>query len=169
MQNVEAYFMAFAETAKTQANCLKRGVGAVLVRDNHLLSTGYNGTSKGVRNCTAGGCDRCFNADRYETGRDYDLCVCVHAEQNCILQAARFGVSTEHSIIYTTLAPCLGCLKESVNAGVEGIIYRDDWIVPLEQLDSYQKMAGQLSIFKGWTPTGVQEDKKKEGYGGTFG
>lgn len=148
MKDVDQYMMGFARHARTRANCLKREVGAVLMRDNFLIATGYNGTSAGVRNCTEGGCTRCYNSEDYPTGQHYDLCVCVHGEENTFLQAARFGRSVDGAILYTTLQPCLGCLKSAINAGVAGIVFDDSFIVPLEQREDYNRMVKALSFFK---------------------
>ena len=157
MQQADAYFMNFAQVARTRANCLRRNVGAVLVKDNHLIATGYNGTSRGVLNCTEGGCTRCFRTDEYQPGEAYDLCVCVHGEENTLLQAARFGSATEGTIMYTTLQPCLSCLKSAINAGVSGIIYADKFVIPIQQRDDYNRMTRVLSVFKEYVAPEVEE------------
>lgn len=144
--------MNFAEVAKSRSNCLRRNVGAVLVKDNHIIATGYNGTPVQVRNCTEGGCDRCLNTKSYPVGRDYDLCLCVHSEANTILQSARLGNAVEDGRIYTTLQPCLTCLKECINAGISGVIYLESWTVPLEQKEAYDRMTKMLDIFKQYCP-----------------
>ena len=87
--------------------------------DNRIISTGYNGTPENMVNCLDGGCYRCANRDKsYKSGEAYDLCICVHAEQNAILAAARFGISTAGSTMYTTMRPCFGCAKEMLQAQV---------------------------------------------------
>lgn len=144
----DEYFVNIAEVVRSRANCLRRGVGAVLSKDNHLIATGYNGTSRGVKNCTEGGCTRCFESDKYPKGRDYDLCVCVHAEENTFLQAARYGTPVDGAILYTTLQPCLSCLKAAVNAGISGVVYRDPFLVPLAQLDDYERLVKMMLPFK---------------------
>ncbi|MGB6772350.1 MAG: dCMP deaminase family protein [Candidatus Dormiibacterota bacterium] len=123
------YFFLLALAARTRADCLGRRVGAVVVRDDRVISTGYNGTPIGMPNCSEGGCHRCANreSDAYPAGRGYDLCICVHAEQNSILAAARFGQSTLGATLYTTMRPCFGCLKESLQAGLTNIHYLEDW------------------------------------------
>jgi dCMP deaminase len=123
------YFFLLALAARTRADCLGRRVGAVVVRDDRVISTGYNGTPIGMPNCSEGGCHRCANreSDAYPAGRGYDLCICVHAEQNAILAAARFGQSTLGATLYTTMRPCFGCLKESLQAGLSNIHYLEDW------------------------------------------
>lgn len=122
--------MLLAETAKLRSDCLGRHVGAVIIRDDRIISTGYNGTPIGTANCSAGGCYRCSHKTQYAPGVGYDQCVCVHAEQNAILAAARFGQSVLGGKLYTTLKPCFGCLKEALQAGVVEIYYREDWQLP---------------------------------------
>ena len=119
--------MGIAIAIRQRANCQGSKVGALLVRDNRLLSAGYNGTPQGVANCDEGGCDRCADRDRYPSGHAYDLCICVHAEQNALLTAARFGITVEGSTIYTTLSPCFGCSKELLQAKVVSIHYLHEW------------------------------------------
>jgi len=123
----DAYFMGIALAVRTRANCTGRRVGAIIVRDNRILSTGYNGTPAKMRNCEEGGCHRCANPQAYASGEGYDLCICVHAEQNALLAAARFGVAVEGCTLYTTLQPCFGCLKEILQASVRGVCYLAPW------------------------------------------
>jgi dCMP deaminase len=125
----QEYFLLLALAARTRADCSGRRVGAVVVRDDRVISTGYNGTPIGMPNCSEGGCHRCANreTDAYPAGRGYDLCICVHAEQNAVLAAARFGQSTLGATLYTTTRPCFGCLKESLQAGLTAIHYLEDW------------------------------------------
>lgn len=122
----DVYYMKIAQTVRLRANCVGRKVGAILVRDDRVISTGYNGTPAGMTNCMDGGCHRCSNKKGYASGRDYDICICVHAEQNAILAAARFGNALDGSVIYSTLRPCFSCLKESLQAGVRAVRYLDD-------------------------------------------
>src|SRR5690349_11216537 len=84
----EQYFMLLAVATRERANCLRRHVGAILVADQRIIATGYNGTPTGFPNCDEGGCQRCAHPERYAEGRGYDICICVHAEQNAVLQAA---------------------------------------------------------------------------------
>jgi dCMP deaminase len=102
-------------------------VGGIIVRDRRILSTGYNGTPTAMRNCEDGGCHRCAHPEAYPSGEAYDLCICVHAEQNALLAAARFGVSVEGCTMYTTLQPCFGCLKEILQASVREVCYLTTW------------------------------------------
>jgi dCMP deaminase len=119
--------MGIALAVRARANCTGRRVGAIVVRDRRILSTGYNGTPIAMPNCEDGGCERCANPSAYGSGEGYDVCICVHAEQNALLAAARFGVAIEGCTVYTTLQPCFGCLKELIQASVAGVCYLHPW------------------------------------------
>lgn len=122
--------MGIAIAVRSRANCTGNRVGAVIVKDGRIVSTGYNGTPYDMPNCDEGGCERCANKDRYESGTAYDLCICVHAEQNALLAAARFGIACEGGIIYTTMRPCFGCAKELLQAKIQGVRYLHGWSHP---------------------------------------
>lgn len=114
------YFFRLADVAASRSSCLRRQVGAIIVRDHTVVSTGYNGTPQGMRNCNEGGCPRC--AGTVPSGTGYDSCTCVHAEQNAIALAARYGYQTEGAHIYlTAIEPCLSCLKSIRQAGIVSI------------------------------------------------
>ena len=121
------YYAGIALAVRARANCIGNKVGAILVRDDRIISTGYNGTPQGMRNCDEGGCERCAHRDRYPAGQGYDVCICVHAEQNTLLSAARFGIAVEGASLYTTMKPCFGCAKELLQARVAAIYYLHDW------------------------------------------
>ncbi|HYM15188.1 MAG TPA: dCMP deaminase family protein [Dehalococcoidia bacterium] len=123
----DAYFMGIALAVRARANCTGRRVGAVIVRDRRILSSGYNGTPARMLNCEEGGCHRCAHPAAYAPGEGYDLCICVHAEQNALLAAARFGVAIEGCSLYSTLQPCFGCLKEMLQANVREVCYLQPW------------------------------------------
>ena len=123
----DEYFMGIALAVRARANCTGRRVGAIIVREHRILSTGYNGTPSKMTNCEDGGCHRCAHPDEYPSGEGYDLCICVHAEQNALLAAARFGVAVEGCTIYTSLQPCFGCLKELLQANVAEVCYLKPW------------------------------------------
>ncbi|HIG92618.1 TPA: AAA family ATPase [Candidatus Woesearchaeota archaeon] len=126
------YFMNIAEQVKMRCNCLSAKKGAVLVRDKIILSTGYNGTPKGITHCTEGGCVRCTSRHlgKLKSGDYSEPCICCHAEENAIVQAAYNGASTKGSALYTTFTPCTTCAKMIINAGVTEVIakvmYPDD-------------------------------------------
>ena len=115
------YFMELARVASTRSNCLRRDVGAVVVRDRRVVSTGYNGTARGTANCFDGGCPRCKGAGA--SGADLDRCLCSHAEENAIVQAAFHGTSVAGGAMYTTLSPCTGCSRMIINAGILEVVY----------------------------------------------
>ncbi len=127
-ENRHKYFMNIALAVRLRANCKGNRVGAIIVLDHRIISTGYNGTPENMVNCLEGGCYRCANRDKaYKSGEAYDLCICVHAEQNAILAAARFGISTAGSTMYTTMRPCFGCAKEMLQAQVRTVYYLHEW------------------------------------------
>ena len=128
------YFMGIAFAVRERADCMGQKVGAVIVIEDRIVSTGYNGTPTKMRNCSDGGCNRCANRGRkYQSGTAYDLCICVHAEQNALLSAARFGISVQGGTVYTTTQPCFGCLKEMLQARISAVYYRNPWTATRDQ------------------------------------
>lgn len=127
----DTYFMRMADLVATRSTCLRRQVGAVLVKEKRVLTTGYNGAPKGLRHCAEVGCVRLQN--NIESGTRHELCRGVHAEQNAVIQAAYFGVSIKDAIIYTTNFPCSVCAKILVNAGIVEVVYKDDYVDPLSK------------------------------------
>ena len=117
----DTYFMEIAKVVGMRANCSRRKVAAVIVADRRIISTGYNGTPRGIRNCFEGGCPRCSGGAK--SGASLEECVCVHAEQNAICQAAYYGIRLAGSTIYVTLTPCLTCAKMIINAGIREVVY----------------------------------------------
>ncbi len=116
--------MMLAEVVKKRADCSRRQVGALIVKDFRIVSTGYNGTPHGIKNCSAGGCQRCRQRDKGEIKwNEYEeSCVCIHAEQNAIIQAARQGTSTKRATLYSTTNPCSSCAKMLINAGIVRVV-----------------------------------------------
>lgn len=121
-------FLKIAQIVSTLSNCASRQVGAILVREKMIISTGTNGTPKGVLNCDEGGCDRC-NASSIPSGEQLDKCICVHAEENSVIQAAYNGISTKDSMLFCTHKPCQECVKILINAGVRRVFYINDYNV----------------------------------------
>lgn len=137
----DEYFMGIAMAVRRRANCLGNRVGAVIVVDRRIVSTGYNGTPSGLPNCLDGGCHRCSQREHYPTGTGYDLCICVHAEQNALLAAARFGIAVAGGTLYSTMRPCFGCTKELLQAKIEKVVYLHDWQHPdRDKNDQYVKL-----------------------------
>ena len=120
--NIDEYFMAIADLVATRSTCLRRSVGAVIVKDKMIVSTGYNGAPKGIRHCSETGCLR--EKLNVPSGKMHELCRGLHAEQNAIIQAAVFGVSPAGGTIYTTTHPCIICTKMIINAGIKRVVYR---------------------------------------------
>ena len=138
----DEYFLQIAETAASRSNCSRRKIGAIIVKDKAIISTGYNGTPKGITNCFEGGCARC--ASDCPSGEDLDKCICGHAEANAIVQAACTGASTKDTTMYCTHAPCLNCTKLIINAGVSKVIYKNEY--PSELASDLLRRAGIWTI-----------------------
>ncbi len=117
----DTYFMDIARQVALRSNCVKRRVAAVIIKDKRIVSSGYNGTPRGVKNCNEGGCPRCnaFGA----SGARLDECLCSHAEENSITQAAYHGVNIKGATLYTTFSPCLICTKMIINVGIDEVVY----------------------------------------------
>ena len=143
----DQYFMEIAEIVKTRSTCLRRQVGAVIVKDNRIITTGYNGAPSGTHHCTdVGTCQRIeLNVP---SGERHELCRALHAEQNAIIQAANIGVSTEGATLYVTLQPCVICAKMSINAGIKKILYKGTYPDPLS-LDMLSEAGVELIVMEG--------------------
>jgi len=118
----DEYFMNIAKVTALRSNCMKRKVAALIVKDKRVISTGYNGTPRGVTNCNEGGCPRCASIET--SGKDLGECLCSHGEENAIVQAAYHGVSVKGSTLYTTFSPCLMCTKMIINAGIIEVVFQ---------------------------------------------
>lgn len=141
----DEYYMNIAMAVRKKANCLGRRVGALLVRSNRVISTGYNGTPEGMTNCLDGGCVRCKDKAQYTGSVGYDVCICVHAEQNALITASRFGIGVEGSTAYSTMRPCFDCTKILLQAKITGIYYLHDWSHPLTTLqEQYELIQGKF-------------------------
>lgn len=166
----DVYYMALADSVRARANCLGSEVGAVLVLNNRVIGTGYNGTPADFDNCRDGGCLRCsehfkkreaekaaegaaYDSPHPETvaGKALDVCFCVHAEQNALLSGARHGIPVADATLYTTHQPCFSCLKESIQAGVTRIVYLVPWYGAKDQAlrDQYDRLTDLLTPVKG--------------------
>ena len=127
----DEYFMNFAKLARSRSTCLRRGVGAVLVKDKNILATGYNGAPSGQPHCAEVGCLR--ERQQVPSGEKHELCRGLHAEQNAIIQAAYHGVSIRGSDLYCTTFPCTICTKMLINAGIVRIFYEEGYADELAQ------------------------------------
>jgi len=121
----DKYFTEIAKLVATRSTCLRRQVGAVIVKDRHILATGYNGTPKGITHCEVVGCLR--EKLKVPAGERHELCRGLHAEQNALLQAALYGTSLKDSVLYCTNQPCIICAKMLINAGIKEIIILDGY------------------------------------------
>lgn len=125
--NWDEYFMNIASAVALRSSCLRRQVGAIAVGacSKNIVSTGYNGTPVGVRNCNQGGCPRC--ASGVDSGVDLGECTCAHAEENVVALAALHGTRLDGCEVYTTVSPCLWCTKLLINAGIYRVVYNNDY------------------------------------------
>jgi dCMP deaminase len=121
----DEYFMNMTRVVATRSTCLRRKVGALIVKNKHILSTGYNGAPKGLKHCSEVGCLR--EKKKIKPGERHELCRGLHAEQNAVIQASVFGVSIEGATLYCTTAPCSVCAKMLINAGIKEIVYQGSY------------------------------------------
>ncbi len=127
----DQYFIDITHLVATRSTCLRRQVGALLVKDRNILATGYNGTPSGIRHCEETGCLR--EQLKVPSGERHELCRGLHAEQNAIIQAARHGVNIDGSTLYCTTMPCIICTKMLINAGICRIVYAEGYSDALAQ------------------------------------
>ncbi|KAK2053615.1 hypothetical protein LY76DRAFT_629416 [Colletotrichum caudatum] len=126
----DAYFMSLAELASLRSNCMKRRVGAVLVgREKRVISTGYNGTPRGLRNCSDGGCARCNSGN--SSGVGLATCLCIHAEENALLEAGRDRIR-DGAVLYCDTCPCLTCSIKICQVGIEEVVYAHGYSMDTE-------------------------------------
>jgi len=121
----DTYFLDIVELVARRSTCLRRAVGAGLVRDRRILATGYNGAPSKLQHCLDIGCLR--EQLHVPSGERHELCRGLHAEQNAIIQAALHGVSSKGATLYCTNHPCVICAKMIINAGIERIVIRDGY------------------------------------------
>lgn len=126
-----AYFMGITDLVATRSTCIRRKVGAILVKDKRILTTGYNGAPTGIAHCAETGCLR--DQLNVPSGEKHELCRGVHAEQNAIIQAANHGIIVKGSSLYCTNQPCSICAKMIINAGIEKVYFKDGYNDPLAQ------------------------------------
>jgi dCMP deaminase len=121
----DQYFIDITHLVATRTTCLRRGVGALLVKDRNILATGYNGVPSGISHCEETGCLR--EQMKVPSGERHELCRGLHAEQNAIIQAARHGVNIDGAILYCTTMPCVICTKMLINAGIKKVVFSDGY------------------------------------------
>lgn len=127
----KSYFMDIAELVAKRSTCTRRAVGAVVVKDKRILSTGYNGAPTGVKHCVETGCLRAKL--EIPSGERHELCRGIHAEQNAIIQAAYYGISIKDASLYCTHLPCSICAKMIINAGIKTIYFMSGYADALSE------------------------------------
>ena len=121
----DEYFMTLANEVATRTTCMRRAVGAVIVKDRRILATGYNGVPTGMRHCAETGCLR--QQLGVPSGQRHEICRGLHAEQNAIIQAARYGINITGASIYVNTQPCIVCAKMLINAGIREIVFAEGY------------------------------------------
>ncbi len=141
----DEYFMRIADDVSTRATCIRRRVGAIIVKDRRILTTGYNGVPTGIAHCTPETCLRTIY--NVPSGERHELCRGLHAEQNAIIQAAYHGVSVKGGVIYITNQPCSICTKMLINSGIRTFIIRDPYNDALAE-EMIREAGVEMIIFK---------------------
>ena len=128
----DQYFLKIAKIVAERSSCVRRKVGAVIALEHRIISTGYNGTPRGIKNCDQGGCPRANS--EHASGEGLDQGFCNHAEENAILNAAFYGIALKNSSIYTTFSPCILCAKMIIQVGIKEVFYLDQYSIDEESL-----------------------------------
>ncbi|KAH8676729.1 cytidine deaminase-like protein [Tricladium varicosporioides] len=140
----DQYFMQLASLAAQRSNCMKRRVGCVLVREKRVISTGYNGTPRGLKNCSEGGCPRCNEG--LGSGVGLGTCLCIHAEENALLEAGRERIR-EGAILYCDTCPCLTCSIKIAQVGISEVVYSQGYSMDGETADVFKQAGVRLRQF----------------------
>jgi dCMP deaminase len=154
----DEYFMGIAELAATRSTCLRRQVGAVIVKDKKILATGYNGAPSGLKHCLDIGCLR--EKMGIPSGERHELCRATHAEQNAIVQAAMFGVSIQGGSIYSTTHPCILCTKLIINAGIKKIVIKDSYPDPMSR-EMLKEAKVEIRLYRKNKESQIRKSKAK--------
>jgi dCMP deaminase len=140
----DQYFMQLADLAAHRSNCMKRRVGCVIVREKRVVSTGYNGTPRGMTNCNEGGCPRCNNSPK--GGADLATCLCLHAEENALLEAGRDRIGGS-AILYCNTCPCLTCSVKITQVGISEVVYNQGYLVDTKTAEIFTESGVRLRQF----------------------
>lgn len=140
----DEYFMEIAHVVAKRSTCLRRSVGAVIVKNRQIVATGYNGTPKDLLHCSEVGCLR--EQLKVPSGKNHELCRGIHAEQNAVVQAAYHGVSVNGGTLYCTHQPCVVCTKILINAGIKRIVYANPYPDKLAE-DMMQSSGIEIDVF----------------------
>lgn len=135
----DEYFQTITRDVAERSTCLRRHVGAIIVKDRRILATGYNGAPTGLEHCLTTGCLR--EQLGIPSGQKHELCRGAHAEQNAVIQAARYGVPIDGATVYCTNQPCIVCAKILINAGIRKIVYENSYPDELSE-----QMLGEAGI-----------------------
>ena len=139
------YFMTLASLAARRSNCMRRQVGCVLVRAKRVISTGYNGTPRHITNCNEGGCPRC-NSSAPTGGASLSTCLCIHAEENALLEAGRERVGAG-AVLYCNTCPCLTCTIKIVQVGIAEVVYSQSYYMDAEAAEVFRTAGVKLRQF----------------------
>jgi dCMP deaminase len=142
---VHSQYLAEAIVVASRANCIRRTVGALIVRDGCVIARGWNGVFGTFKDCREAGCPRCIAGG--STGSGYATCVCIHAEQSAIADAARRGISADGSTIYVTLRPCLQCMAIALAAGIMHLYYATNVLFTPDIEAAYATLSSQFKSF----------------------
>jgi dCMP deaminase len=142
----ETYFMDIAHLVAKRSTCRRRAVGALLVKDKRILTTGYNGAPSGLKHCLDIGCLR--EELNIASGERHELCRGIHAEQNAIIQAALHGVSIKDATLFCTNQPCLICAKMLINAGITKVYYHSGYADPMS-IEMFKEANVELIKYRG--------------------
>ncbi|HET6477945.1 MAG TPA: cytidine/deoxycytidylate deaminase family protein [Dehalococcoidales bacterium] len=153
--NADEYFLKIASVVAERATCRRHHIGAVAVRDKHILATGYNGAPAGAKDCLELGCLR--DELNIPSGERHEICRAIHAEQNVIIQASKHGVSLEGSTIYCTHTPCILCAKMLVNANIKRFVSFGQYN-SATSYDSFLNLKAFVDLFQG---AGIEVDVKE--------
>jgi dCMP deaminase len=140
------YFMTLASLAARRSNCMRRQVGCVLVREKRVISTGYNGTPRHITNCNEGGCPRCNSSSGGGGGANLSTCLCIHAEENALLEAGRERVGGG-AVLYCNTCPCLTCTIKIVQVGITEVVYSQSYYMDAEAAKVFQEAGVKLRQF----------------------
>lgn len=142
----DQYFMDITKVVASRSTCLRRRVGAIIVKDRRILASGYNGAPAGLRHCLEVGCLR--EQKEVPSGQRHELCRGLHAEQNALIQAAVYGIAIQGAVYYVTHQPCILCAKILINAGIKKIVFQGDYPDPLA-LDMFEEAGVNLVHYRG--------------------
>lgn len=141
----DEYFIKIADLTSKRSNCIKRQVGCIIVKDNRILSLGYNGTPQNTKNCYEGGCLRCSNKE-LTTASNLDLCMCIHAEENALLYVSKNEL--ENSTLYVTLSPCIGCVKKIIQCKIKKVVFIEPYSKELDKISQDILLKHNIEIYK---------------------